>query len=662
MRLAYAFTVGICGGLLLRSLFPMPANDPVLAQIAYYKPEVYDGLQMLRSALMFSSVFFVALALAAASNGISIHMPHLRKKEGKLPPLVPIEDREQLEVVLGEVHHQRLPKAVEEPWWLVIGERALHTGIMLLGATGTGKTSGGMYPYARQILGWRSLDSLRKCSALVLEVKGDFCRQVKQILDECGRGGDYVALSVDKPQWRYNPLYNDMTPYAVAYSFATLMLQLFGKSKEPFWQSAYTHLLMNVVMLYRTVDDYVTIEDIYHAIVDPDTLQAKLAEAYALFSPKALLVTMEDYLQTPGTVLGRFSWKDDPLYPGKLKLPWTPEIEDHLKEHHVRYEVTEVGTPNATDPVRRAQLRAVQEWHLGEWTRLEPKLKLSIVEGISTVLSVFNSSPALKYVFCPPKAAYDPAQNPSGKRHGKVLPPMRELLEDGKVLALDLPTAADPGTARIIGVLLKQDFQRAVQLRSPDISGTPGRVWRSVLFLCDEYHMFATCGAQDPVGDDKFFAVSRSAKCIPLVATQSISSLRDAVEGDTWKTLIQQFRTVLFLTATDLDTAEYASRRCGREERVKENYSLSESGSNARVNMLTGRPTADKSNISLSRSYSIQKDVIFEPNVFTSLKNAQCVALAYDGVDPHPPTLCYLKPYYLPENMSYFEQARKGLL
>ena len=44
------------------------------------------------------------------------------------------------------------------------------------------------------------------------------------------------------------------------------------------------------------------------------------------------------------------------------------------------------------------------------------------------------------------------------------------------------------------------------------------------------------------------------------------------------------------------------------------------------------------------------------------LKNAQAIVLAYDGLNPWPPSYCYLKPYYLDPNLSYFEQLGKGLL
>ena len=51
---------------------------------------------------------------------------------------------------------------------------------------------------------------------------------------------------------------------------------------------------------------------------------------------------------------------------------------------------------------------------------------------------------------------------------------------------------------------------------------------------------------------------------------------------------------------------------------------------------------------------------MFESKIFGELKNAQAIVLAYDGVNPLPPSYCYLKPYYLDPNMSYFEQFEDG--
>ena len=207
---------------------------------------------------------------------------------------------------------------------------------------------------------------------------------------------------------------------------------------------------------------------------------------------------------------------------------------------------------------------------------------------------------------------------------------------------------------------MKLDFERAVLNRIPQMEAHPEQYFRQVLFLCDEYQHFATVGESDPSGDEKAFALSRQAKCIPIVATQSISSLRSALPGESWRTLLQTFRTKVVLCLSDDFSARIASELCGREDRFKVSYNLSESGHNARVSLLTGKALSHRSNISASKSYSTQNDFRFDMKTFMELRNGQSVAIAYDGVNPLPPMFCYLKPYYNDPNKSYFQQLADG--
>jgi hypothetical protein len=658
-RALVCIALAAVAGTLLNTHYGVSGRDPVLVLIREQKPDTWLALWWCWTAMLYTTPYFLLSMVMSTGAAMSLRLPRFGVRAGKLPRLVPVEERKELEVVLGEIHHQQREGPAEHPEWLTIPERGLHTGIMALGAVGSGKTSSVMYPVASQVLGWAAGDERRKTAALVLEVKGDFCHHVKGILEECGRGKDYAALSMDG-EWRYNPLHNDRTPSASAYAIATLMNQLFGKGKDPFWQTAYTHLISNVIRLYRTVDDYVTLLDVYHACCDKNRLHAKLEDAHSKFAAKSILLSMNDYLSIPGGVIDHLKWEDDPSAPGMLKLPWSESTEEFLAEKEIAYSLAEVQNKFAADPVRRAELKAVTEWYLGEWSQCDAKLKTSIIAGIAPFLAVFNTDQRARYVFCPPKEAYDPIANADG-RYGKVLPPLRQLIESGMVLALDFQVAEDPGLARLIGVLLKQDFQRAMLLRIPQIAKEQWRTWRSVLFLCDEYHEFATCAGSDPSGDEKFFALSRSAKCIPLVATQSLASLKSTLPDHAdWPTLVQQFRTTLILTVKDEATAKWASDMCGREDRTKVQYSLSESGNDARVSMLTGRPVSGKSSLSASKSYSVQKDVRFEPRVFTELGNSQAIALAFDGVNTIPATRLYLRPYWWTDEQSYFEHVRKG--
>jgi hypothetical protein len=69
---------------------------------------------------------------------------------------------------------------------------------------------------------------------------------------------------------------------------------------------------------------------------------------------------------------------------------------------------------------------------------------------------------------------------------------------------------------------------------------------------------------------------------------------------------------------------------------------------------------AHRATINTSKSYNVVRDVVFEPKVFAELKNAQSIVLAYDGLNPLPPTYCYLKPYYFDSNRTWFEQLANG--
>ena len=77
-------------------------------------------------------------------------------------------------------------------------------------------------------------------------------------------------------------------------------------------------------------------------------------------------------------------------------------------------------------PDKREQLEALRRWFYDDWHRIEPKLRTSIVEGISVFLSLFDDNPVVARAFCPPKSAYTAAPKP-GQKHGTSLPPLDQL-------------------------------------------------------------------------------------------------------------------------------------------------------------------------------------------------------------------------------------------
>src|SRR5690242_15626889 len=255
-RTLVAMMVAACVGTWGLRAHPVDQENLFLALIAAKDPTIFHVLTYGYATMWFSTPFFAAsLVLSTLTIVAYRHAPSVRSRA--LPEYPLPERRSSPSVVVGEAHFLTTPGRAHDPDWLIIPQRGLYTGIAILGAVGTGKTSACMYPYVDQLLRWRAEDPAAKMGGLVLEVKGDFCAQVRQMLTRAGRPADYLELGLDTGVC-YNPLHNDLDPYAVAYAIGSLLNNLFGKSKEPFWQQAYTDLLKFVISLRRISVGYTT--------------------------------------------------------------------------------------------------------------------------------------------------------------------------------------------------------------------------------------------------------------------------------------------------------------------------------------------------------------------------------------------------------------------
>ena len=157
-----------------RAPFPGVGGNPVLDLIAYHDPGFHTVIRVW---------YYVAPAVAVVlfgSLGLSVWRVWLEPRagggrRGTLPPWPASPEDEAPSLVIGELHHPVVPRESERPSWLVVPETGLYTGVLIVGAVGSGKTSACMYPFAQQLLSWQADRPARRASALVLEVKGDFC-------------------------------------------------------------------------------------------------------------------------------------------------------------------------------------------------------------------------------------------------------------------------------------------------------------------------------------------------------------------------------------------------------------------------------------------------------------------------------------------------------
>ena len=640
----------LASGMALDRVLPFPASNPFLAYIASERTAMYTVLLWTFKTLLFTTPFILFAGVTSVLYiHFSVNMGSL--SGGSLPPYPREDGRERLFAVLGEIHHQLDREPSSTPQWLTIPEKGLFTGIAVFGSIGSGKTQAVILPLMRQLFGYRADDEAEKLSGLVLEVKGDLCRQLRMILRESNRQDDFVEVSLHA-RWRYNPLHNDLDPYALAYNIASLLTNIWGRGKEPFWQQSYTDLVKYIIILHKLLFDYVTLFDVYTTAISPTKFEKLLIDAGAQFSDCAWVVIEKGAYKQVSSLLTEFHFELDSNL-NAFRSKYTPELEQLLKQAtDIEAAVYE---PHHSNDHKRELFEAVDRWYWEHWKHLRPDIKTSVVQGIAVFLSLFDTDPDVKRVFCPPKELYEGVTRQNDPE-GMVMPPFTDLIEEGKVCGLNFPVALNPGLAKAIGTMMKQDYQRAVLLRIPKMDENSQQYFRPTVFLCDEYQNFATVGSNDPNGDERFLSLSRQPKCIPIIATQSVNSIREALPGNGFKTLLQAFRTKIFLATSDPDTARYASDLCGKAEKTRINYSFSESSNDAHIGVLSGRATANRSSVSASKTYQRQKDVLFDDKAFYELKNAQSITVTYDGHNPLPPTYCFLKPAFMPNHLTWFEQ------
>ena len=241
---------------------------------------------------------------------------------------------------------------------------------------------------------------------------------------------------------------------------------------------------------------WVTLQDVYRCTVDAELFGRKIGEARELadrLCPVRAVIATKD-LAAHKEPLGEWGWEPVPGS-DKAACQLDPALRDRLKELKVAYETEESGGGAGSE--FREQVEAIERWYLHDWTALDAKLRTSIVEGISVFLSLFDQ-PQVAGVFCPPPPAEEeppdeaaPDEDAEAVRPvpglRRRLPPLSELIEGGKVLALNMPAGANPALARAIGVLLKNAWMQALLRRPAELARRPGRYLRPAVFICDEY-------------------------------------------------------------------------------------------------------------------------------------------------------------------------------
>ena len=349
-------TAGAIGWVLLQRI-PFPEEETLLRLVSLEKPYLLYGIKWTYFTLLFTTPY-IGLSLLFSIVYIFLHREGISEIVGKLPLYPEVAKRDKLFVVVGEVHQSRRFEPSENPHWLTIPDRGLFTGLAVFGAVGSGKTSCCIVPFAEQVLGYRAEDREKRVGGLVLEVKGDFCQKLHGLLTKYHRQEDYIDLSLEG-EYRYNPLHNGQDAYALAFGIASLLNNLFGRGKEPFWQQAYTNLVKFIILLHKVLYDYVTLFDIYECAINPKLLEQKIEEGNQSWAMESVSIEIDAFEEHP--VLDDYGFVVDKSTK-RMKAPSSEILRACLESHGIAYSSETEKGDLIHDERKQQQFEAVKRW------------------------------------------------------------------------------------------------------------------------------------------------------------------------------------------------------------------------------------------------------------------------------------------------------------
>lgn len=242
---------------------------------------------------------------------------------------------------------------------------------------------------------------------------------------------------------------------------------------------------------------------------------------------------------------------------------------------------------------------------------------------ITRITNCFVSDYEVLKTFCPTKSK----ENFYG---------FEDTIQNGKIVVLNLNIGKYKNLSKIIAAYLKIDFQTDV------ISQLATFVKRPMVFISDEYQEYVTST------DAEFFAQSREAKCINIVATQSYTSLLHTLNNQySVKVIVQNLVNKLWFRTDDIFTIEDAQKQIGKEDKEKASRTISESSKESNYNYLLKRFSSIDSNLSESINTYYQFDYSFDYNFFTlELETFSCLAFLSTGTKIIKPQKINMLPYF----------------
>ena len=158
-----------------------------------------------------------------------------------------------------------------------INEKGLYQNILITGTIGSGKTSSAMYPFTKQLIEYKFDNKKEKLGLLILDVKGNYHKQVEKYCNLCNRQKDLVVLSLNG-DIRYNPLDKpNLKAHILANRLKTILTLFSSKNCEQYWLDKAEQILTECIKLCRLYNNgYVTFTELHKLITIPDYYSSKI--------------------------------------------------------------------------------------------------------------------------------------------------------------------------------------------------------------------------------------------------------------------------------------------------------------------------------------------------------------------------------------------------
>ena len=258
-----------------------------------------------------------------------------------------------------------------------------------------------------------------------------------------------------------------------------------------------------------------------------------------------------------------------------------------------------------------------------EFLTLDSRTKGILISEITRITNTFISDPDVAKTFCSPK-------------ENLTFSGFNEVIKNGKIVVLNMNISEYSLLSKIIAAYLKLDFQSEI------ISNLSKNKSKISAFICDEYDKYCT------KNDGEFFSLSREAKCINIISTQSYSSLKNTLKDDTSVRIItQNLINKIWFRTDDIYTIEEIQKQLGKEDKEKISKTISENAQKTNYSYITNSLNSHNSNISETINSYKQKDFIFDTNFLTqNLETFTALTFLSDGNKILKPEKLNLFPYF----------------